>query len=104
MGIRHKFNAKPTVTDGVRFDSKLEARYYDTLLLNQKGGELLFFLRQVPLHLPGKTKYVCDFVEFWKDGNVVFTDVKGMETETFKLKKRQVEDLYPIEIQIIKKY
>jgi len=46
---------------------------------------------------------VCDFVEFWKDGNVKFTDCKGVETETFKLKKRQVEELYPIEINIVTK-
>ena len=103
MAIRHKFGAKPTQIDGIRFDSKLESRYYSTLKMNQAAGELIFFLRQVPLHLPGKTKYVCDFVEFWKNGDVIFTDVKGMETEVFKLKKRQVEELYPIEIQIVTK-
>lgn len=102
MGIRHKFHAKPTETNGIRFDSKAEARYYEKLLLAQKSGDLLFFLRQVPFHLPGKTKYVVDFVEFWNDGEVKFTDVKGMETQTFKLKLRQVEELYPIKINIVK--
>jgi len=99
--IRHKFHAKPTERDGIRFDSKKEARYYDQLVLAKKSGELLFFLRQVPIHLPGNTKYVVDFVLFWADQNVEFVDVKGMQTETFKLKKKQVEALYPFEIKIV---
>lgn len=101
--IRHKFGAVAVEHDGCRFDSKIEGRYYQKLKLEQKAGELLFFLRQVPIHLPGKTKLVIDFVEFWRDESVVFTDVKGIETETFKLKRRQVEELYPIEINIVKK-
>ncbi len=61
----------------------------------------MFFLRQVPLHLPGKTVYRLDFLVFWKDGEITWEDVKGVQTETFKLKKRQVEELYPIQISII---
>lgn len=101
--VRHKFGAKPTLKDDIRFDSKLESRYYDKLKLFQKCGELLFFLRQVPLHLPGNTKYVVDFVEFWADGEVKFTDVKGVETKEFILKKKIVEELYPITINVVKK-
>lgn len=105
---KHKFGAKRTECDGIKFDSKLEAKYYNTLKSAQQAGELLFFLRQVPFHLPGNTKYVVDFVEFWKGkgeepGDIVFTDVKGMETSEFIMKKKQVEALYPIEIQVIKK-
>ena len=101
--IKHKFGAKAVECDGMRFDSKIEGRYYQKLKLAQRSGELLFHLRQVPIHLPGSTKLVIDFVEFWKDGTVVFTDVKGVETECFKLKRRQVEELYPIKINIVKK-
>ena len=101
--VRHKFGAKPTEVDGIRFDSKIESKYFEKLKFCQKSGELLFFLRQVPIHLPGKTKLVIDFVEYWADGNVVFTDVKGIETETFRLKQRQVEAIYPFKINIVKK-
>lgn len=101
--VKHKFSAQRTTVDDINFDSKIESRYYQNLKMLQRSGELLFFLRQVPIHLPGKTKLVIDFVEFWKDGNVVFTDVKGVETETFKLKRRQVEELYPIEINVVTK-
>jgi len=101
--VRHKFNAKPTVADGIRFDSKMEARYYDKLKIVKDAGDLLFFLRQVPFHIPGGIRYVVDFVEFWKDGEVKFTDVKGFETPDFIMKKKIVENLYPITINVIKK-
>lgn len=100
--IKHKFGAKPTHINGIRFDSKIESKYYQKLLMLQKSGELLFFLRQVPIHLPGKTKLVIDFQEFWADGTVRFVDIKGVETEVFKIKKRQVEALYPFDLTIIK--
>ena len=103
MRVRHKFNAQRVKRDGIKFPSKLEAHYYDYLLLMQKAGELLFFLRQVPFHLPGGIRYVVDFQEFWKDGTVRFTDTKGMETSEFKSKKRQVESIYPIEINVVRK-
>lgn len=101
--MRHKFGAKPTTIDSIRFDSKLEAMYYNKLKIAQSSGELLFFLRQVPFHLPGNVKYVVDFQEFWADGEVKFVDVKGVETKDFIMKKKMVEDLYPITINVIKK-
>jgi len=99
--IRHKYNAKRTEFDGKKFDSKKEAHFYAKLKLAKESGELLFFLQQVPLDLPGGTKYRVDFVCFWEDGTVEFIDVKGFKTETYKLKKKQVEALYPIEIKEI---
>jgi len=104
MRPKHKFSATRTTKDNVSFASKLEADYYDKLKLLKKVGKVLFFLRQVPLHLgDGKSKYVVDFVEFWSNGEVRFVDVKGFETAEFKLKKKLVESLYPIEIEIVKK-
>lgn len=97
--IKHKFNAKSTVVDEIKFSSRKEARYYSELLLRQKSGEVLFFLRQTPFHLPGGVKYVCDFTIFLSEGSVEFVDVKGFETPTFKMKRKMVEELYsPIKI------
>ena len=101
--IKHKFHAKPVQEDGHHFPSKLEWKLYNQLLLQQKAGEVLFFLRQVPFHLPGGVKYVLDFLVFYTNGEVKALDAKGMETDTFTLKKKMVEDLYPIEILVIKK-
>ncbi len=99
---KHKFHATPTERDGIRFDSKLEARYYQELKIRQRSGEILFFLRQVPIHLPGGTIYRVDFQEFHADGTVHFVDVKGMETQEFKIKKREVEAIYPLLIEVKK--
>jgi len=101
--VRHKYYASPTESHGIRFDSKREARYYDVLLLRVRAGEVIQFLRQIPFHLPGNVRYVCDFLEFHGDGTVHFVDVKGVETESFRAKKRMVEDLYaPIKIEIVR--
>ncbi len=96
---KHKFHAKPTVADGIRFDSRKESRYYETLKLRVVAGEVVFFLRQVPFHLPGGVTYRLDFMEFWSDGTVHCVDVKGMRTNSFIMKKKMVENLYPVEIE-----
>jgi hypothetical protein len=99
---KHKFNAMACASDGIKFSSKAERSYYNKLKILQKSGEVVFFLRQTPFHLPGNTKYVVDFQVFYSDGTVAFIDVKGMSTPMFILKKKQVEDLYPITIEIVK--
>ena len=85
---KHKFHAKPTELDGIKFPSKKEAKYYSELLLRQKAGEVVFFLRQIPFFLPGNVKYVCDFMEFNSDGTVHFIDTKGFKTSMYKTKKK----------------
>ncbi len=97
--IHHKYRAKPTEADGIKFQSKKEAAYYQELKLRQVAGDIVFFLRQVPLHLPGNIRYVVDFVTFNADGTVHFIDVKGMRTAMYITKKKIVEATYPIEIE-----
>jgi hypothetical protein len=96
---RHKFNAKRTECDGIKFPSKKEAAYYQQLKIRQAAGDVVFFLRQVRFDLPGNTHYYVDFQVFMADGTVRFIDVKGMKTPMYVLKKKQVEALYPIEIE-----
>lgn len=98
---RHKYNAVRTEYDGIKFSSKKEADYYRQLKTYQDGGYVIFFLMQVPFHLPGKAKYICDFQVFYADGTVRFVDVKGMETPMFKMKKKMVESLYPVTIETV---
>lgn len=98
--LKHKFGAKRTDRDGIKFDSKKEAARYDDLKHLQNSGEVVMFLRQTPFHFPGM-KYVCDFTVFWADGTVTFEDVKGYDTPQSKQKRRQVEATYPIEIKLI---
>lgn len=103
MQIKHKFYAKPVYDDGFHFPSKLERDYYRYLKHEMETNKVLFFLRQVPFHLPGGTKYVCDFMIFHKDGNVQIVDCKGHDTTLSKTKRKQVESFYPVKIDIVKK-
>jgi len=99
--VRHKFHAVATECDGIKFSSKKEARFYEQLKFRQKTGEVVFFLRQVPIHLPGGVKLVVDFQVFFRDGTCGFIDTKGVETESFKAKRRMVEAIYPIKIETV---
>jgi len=94
-----KFRSVLTECDGIKFHSKKEARYYQQLKARIHAGEVKYFLMQVPFLLPGNVRYRVDFQEFWTDGSVHYVDVKGMRTETYKIKRRQVEALYPVRIE-----
>lgn len=100
-GPRHKFNAVRTECDGIKFPSKKEARSYEHIKARKLSGEILFFLRQVPLHLAGGVRYVVDFLTFNTDGSVHFLDSKGMRTPIYIAKKKIVEATYPITIEEI---
>lgn len=103
-GKRHKYNAKAAIgIDGFRYASKAERDYGDTLVAARDAGEIRLLLRQVPFHMPGNGRLVMDFVYVDKLGVLKIEDVKGMETSEFKSKRRIVEQLYDIEIGIIKK-
>lgn len=98
---RHKYNAKQTIRDGIKFSSKREANYYDELLLKQRAGLVLFFLRQVPFDLPGGVKHRIDFLEFHTNGTCRFVEVKGYDTPNGKLKRKLVEAIYPIVVEVV---
>ncbi len=97
--FKHKFNAQRTELDGIKFASKKEANYYGELKIRQAAGLVLFFLRQVPFHLPGNIRYVVDFAEFLSNQEVRFVDVKGYKTDMYKLKVKQVKDVYGVTIE-----
>jgi len=99
----NKYHNHPTTVGGIRFDSKKEARYYEQLLIRQRTGEVSYFLMQVPIRLPGGSKYVVDFLVFFTDPTSApeYVDVKGKKTETFRVKKREIEHQYPIKIRCV---
>jgi len=101
MALRHKFHAKPTECDGIKFHSKKEAVRYQQLKQLQNVGEVVFFLRQTPFHLPGGIKYVCDFTIFWSNGEVTFEDVKGYMTSLARSKISITQNIYNISIDIV---
>lgn len=100
---KHKFGAISCERDQKKFPSRLERRYYDQLKIRQASGEVVFFLRQIPFDLPGNVRYVCDFQVFLNDGTVQFVDTKGRDTTLSIAKRKMVEDLYPVTIEIVTK-
>lgn len=96
-----KYKNRRAVVDGIRFDSIKEADYYQHVVKpSLASGRFVMCLRQTPFHLPGGVIYKLDFLEFHADGTVHAVDVKGTQTPTFILKKKQVESLYPIRIEL----
>lgn len=100
---RSKFNAVRTKVDGITFDSKREAEYYSELKLRQKAGEILGFSRQDQFVLDDAgTVYRADFVVYYLDGRYQIVDVKGVQTDVFKLKMAMLRMRYPgLEVKIV---
>ncbi len=107
--LKHKYHAKPTTFNNKKYSSKLEAQYAQKLEFAKTSGQLLFYLEQVPLRLEGQIKYLIDFVEFWapKDnenaGDIIWTEVKGLDLQAGKNKRKQAEERYGIEINVVRK-
>lgn len=57
----------------------------------RESGEVLVFLRQVPFDLPGRVRYLADFLVQYPD-RIEVVDVKGLETDLWKLKWRLLEE------------
>lgn len=115
---RHKYGAKPTVVDGIRFASQKEARRYGELKLLEKAGEI-WNLNLQPryelstLNCSSSTdqerlkigEYRADFLylvgkkDDWLNSTVVVEDVKGFKTPLYRWKKKHVEAQYGIEIR-----
>ena len=90
------------------FDSAKEWRRNQELEALQRAGEISELNRQVPFVLmPSYTiadettrqgfrtvreiRYIADFTYRLKDGTRIIEDVKGMQTDVFKLKRKLLE-------------
>lgn len=98
--------SKKTVIDGIVFDSKTEAEYYEYLKRLEKDKKI-YRLRCHPMYILQDTverygkkykaiKYIADF-EYWSEEeqiNVV-VDVKGYAMEDAKMKRKLFAYKYP---------
>lgn len=109
-----KYGNRKTVVNGIAFDSKMEAEYYQYLKMWE--GITIFDLQLQPkfLVLSGYTDsegkkqrpiyYQADFLVQYESGVVEVIDVKGVETEAFKLKKKMFESRYGMKLKVVTKY
>lgn len=109
---RSKYRNKKVQIGKHVFDSKAEARYYSHLKLMEKAGEILFFRLQPRYRLldgfekHGKKHrpidYVADFEVHHKDGTIEVVDVKGMQTQVFRIKEKLFNQKYPHKLTLVK--
>ena len=98
-----KYRAKKTEVDGIKFDSKKEAKRYIVLKALEGKGEIEKlmlqprFLLQEGFRKNGKAyrkiEYVADFM-YQQGGKLIVEDVKGMKTDVYKLKQKLFEKRY----------
>lgn len=107
-----KYRNKKVQIDMYVFDSIAESKRYRELAMLEKAGYIENlelqprFLLQESFRKNGKTyrkiEYIADFQYKEKD-NIIIEDVKGKETEVFKLKRKLFEYKYPhLTIRIVK--
>jgi hypothetical protein len=110
---KNKYRNIKTEIDGIVFDSKKEAEYYQQLKYLKQAGEIRDFGVQQRYELQPKFKkngktyqaitYIADFVIINKDGTTEVVDIKGVETKDFKIKHKMFEYKYQdLTLKIIK--
>lgn len=68
-----------------------------------QAGEILWWLRQVPIPLPGGVTYRVDFqYQLASTLEVIWEDVKGRMTPMSKLKIAQAEEIFGIQIRLVR--
>ena len=117
LGIKQpkksKYNNKKVIVDGIQFDSQKEAEYYCKLKILKQAGEIKDFRLQPRYELqPAFEKngkkyraitYIADFEIVNNDGNTEVVDVKGVETQVFKIKQKLFEYKYPdLNLKVVK--
>lgn len=106
-----KYYNKKVQVDMYVFDSIQEAKRYKILKFYERKGIITnlqlqpHFLLQEAFKKNGKTyrkiEYIADFM-YEEDGKTVIEDVKGIQTDVFKLKHKLFEHEYPqYELRII---
>ena len=114
---KSKYANEKTTINGVKFDSKREARRYTELLLLQRAGKVTGITTQVPFILAPAVKftgaakttaairYYADFVYTDVDrGCIVVEDVKSKATAAlaaFRIKRHLMKSVHDIEIAVV---
>ena len=100
-----KYNNNWITVDGIRFQSKHEAVYYDLLKRKKAAGEILNFELQPKYVLQlgftyfGKNirpiHYIADFLIYHLDGTEEVIDIKGMAVPVALMKRKMMQYRYP---------
>lgn len=91
-----KFKAKPVILDGIRFDSKAEAEFYQLL----KADPSVFHIDVHPtVTLPGGIRFKPDFMIFCQgpkgQQGVECVEVKGAMLQDFRRMRKLFDQCHP---------
>lgn len=111
LASRHKYGAKATTVDGIRFASKFESERYGYLKSLERAGVIRSLQLQPRYKLAVNDILICTYVADFSyeregtDGSwtSIVEDAKGVETPEFKLKKKLMQAVLGIEINVVKK-
>lgn len=115
---KSKYRNKPVVVDGVRIDSKREARRWGELQMLERAGDIRELERQVPIELAPPVRFegekrekpalriVVDFryVDCRLNRRIV-EDVKSTPTakkEAFRIKRHLLKSVHGIDVRIVR--
>lgn len=99
-----KYRAQPTVIDGRKFPSKVEARRYVELKRQQDAGIIADLVCQPRFKLGAsdhKKDHICVYVgdfKYTRDGREVIEDVKGVRTDVYRLKRKMMRVLLGLHV------
>ena len=96
----HKYRAKETWVDNIRFPTKLEARCYEWLKLRQQAGDVRWFIRQPMFDLGGGVRHKVDFLAVLATGGIELIEAKGRDIPEGKARRKIVEAKYGVKIQL----
>lgn len=93
----NKYNNTKQLYNGNRYDSEKEAEFAKQLDLRLKAGDIKEWERQVKIELRVNGYLICNYYMDFKvinnDGSIEWVEIKGFETEVFRLKKKLFEAL-----------
>lgn len=109
---QNKYKNKEIIIDNKKFQSIAEGKRYKELKLLLRAKKISnlelqpHFLLQDRFKKNGKTyrkiEYIADF-KYIENGKTIVEDVKGIQTDVFKIKHKLFENKYPeLELRIIK--
>lgn len=108
-----KYGSRKTEVDGILFDSRREASRYSELKMLERGKAITGLQLQPEFELQAGFRdnkgvwrrpitYKADFL-YIEEGKTIVEDVKGMQTDVFKIKMKMFLKQYPtIDFRIVK--
>jgi len=100
---RGKYKSRKVWYNGAQYHSVREAQYAHSLDLRVRAKEITSWKRQVKIPLKVGdvliTNYIIDFVVTYNSGRKEYLEVKGFETDVWKIKWKLFKVLYGSEFK-----